>query len=975
MADPLLATDDVEVSAAAVEVEEAKDPAIDDARSRLASIVDQVEGCIDELATSPEVHELVSNHVLTAETLLESLLIMIDFGDEVEPPAWAAETRAAVDGFEVRISAIRELLKGAADDTKDQERLAALRAISEALAFPKDGPKVDLGDPSSPRCLIHQGELLKKGTKSFFRRDIARVMMLFDDVLVMADKGGSPRRPAAVQAVLFLKGVVVVDLASSEDVGEHAFQLNDSAGRSFVLVAPDAEAKQEWLQKLTRCLVNARVEERRGEEGEDEAGGGGGQVDGHRMSIRSMQHHLVQGTLHSAAMLGRTDILTQLLAKDGLTDRALNALDEGGMAPVHLAAHGGHATAVEMLLGAGASVDAPDDTERQLTALHIAVVNGCSARTETDASAAARFEGVVSTLLQRGADVNCIDIRNQTPLQTAISAFAAADVVRAEVRRIAVHLLKAGARVDMKDDSGASLLQLIVLTALENESGDGNAAAMAAATVLDKGAEVDARTPTDRRTVLHLVCSATVPIPRLLEVLLRYGARPNARDKSGATCLTLLAINAPAGAPSPALQLAVDTLCAHGARWEVAIRFQSELVEIADASAATWSYNAGGSGGAPSSSGDSPSAGHLTAEGVTISHAAALAATKDLRDRANYSRGESDAWTRAAPPQQAQRWAMILSGGIAVDWADDTSSTSCVLCAIKFSFMKRRHHCRKCGVLCCHECSSKTFPLAVKDSKDQSKLQRACDGCFNRLVTDTYRFSGQVPAAISGMDAKKSGGGGGGGSGGGSASGGGASGGGGAPSIPARPKAKTAPKRGRWHEPLRAQEWKTRLTMFYEQNCPNKLRDIPTILRKYKGQEPVMFTRVAEKYKVNLRMWEDENGWSPHAEEIKVPLADAAAQRRALLGGGGAPADDPSRAGKKTMAALGEARNALVDRGERINQMGACTISAHARAAFVASRTHSHTHTHTHTHTLPPFLPPANSRHVAVPRRECRQVP
>ena len=431
--------------------------------------------------------------------------------------------------------------------------------------------------------------------------------------------------------------------------------------------------------------------------------------------------------------------------------------------------------------------------------------------------------------------------------------------------------------------------------------------------------------------------------PRLLEVLLRYGARPNATDKRGATSLLLLALNAPPGAPSAPLQRTVEVLCAHGARWETALRYQSELAEAAEVEG-------------------NHSAGHATAEGVTLPHAAALAALKTLRaSNPKWQRGESDAWSRAAPPTQATRWAMVLSGGMKLDWEDDSASLMCHLCASKFSFMKRRHHCRMCGVLCCHDCSSKKFPLAVvgaaKTKEAETKAQRACDGCFNRLSTDTYRFSGQLPAAIRGMDARPQ-------ASSSSIRGGAASassGGGGSaaaaaaarasPGLPKRPRgggggggkspakggssaaAAAAAARPAWRPALKAAEWKIRLTLFYEQHASGKVGDIPTILKKYAGHEPTMFGRVAGKYGVDLWMWEDEKGLYPHAVEVKGAGVDSGAQRSALLGGasgGSASAEElrknPSRAGKRTMAALGEARNALVDRGERLTEMSASRV-------------------------------------------------
>jgi ankyrin repeat protein len=43
------------------------------------------------------------------------------------------------------------------------------------------------------------------------------------------------------------------------------------------------------------------------------------------------------------------------------------------------------------------------------------------------------------------------------------------------------------------------------------------------------------------------------------------------------------------------------------------------------------------------------------------------------------------------------------------EWVDDVSSDSCLTCGSKFSFIKRKHHCRRCGVLTCQDCSYHQF--------------------------------------------------------------------------------------------------------------------------------------------------------------------------------------------------------------------------------------------------------------------------
>lgn len=99
----------------------------------------------------------------------------------------------------------------------------------------------------------------------------------------------------------------------------------------------------------------------------------------------------------------------------------------------------------------------------------------------------------------------------------------------------------------------------------------------------------------------------------------------------------------------------------------------------------------------------------------------------------------------------------------------DDSGNNCLICDSGFTMLKRKHHCRHCGVLVCQACSNKKFPLfkppasakgADSDDDDATAAsfglrrmgmssnaspdaaaaanvveERTCDGCFNRLCT------------------------------------------------------------------------------------------------------------------------------------------------------------------------------------------------------------------------------------------------
>ena len=62
-------------------------------------------------------------------------------------------------------------------------------------------------------------------------------------------------------------------------------------------------------------------------------------------------------------------------------------------------------------------------------------------------------------------------------------------------------------------------------------------------------------------------------------------------------------------------------------------------------------------------------------------------------------------------------------------WADDSEVLNCNTCAKAFSVTVRRHHCRNCGQIFCHDCSSKQAPLEAN-----KKSVRVCDSCYNELT-------------------------------------------------------------------------------------------------------------------------------------------------------------------------------------------------------------------------------------------------
>ncbi|KAJ7440520.1 hypothetical protein B0H11DRAFT_1883112 [Mycena galericulata] len=87
-------------------------------------------------------------------------------------------------------------------------------------------------------------------------------------------------------------------------------------------------------------------------------------------------------------------------------------------------------------------------------------------------------------------------------------------------------------------------------------------------------------------------------------------------------------------------------------------------------------------------------------------------------------------------------------------WKNDQETNYCEICSARFTLFKRRHHCRRCGGIFCHECSSRTAPLLEKASTHSTlftmfksrasrvSIVRVCDDCCNKGVDlISHRFS------------------------------------------------------------------------------------------------------------------------------------------------------------------------------------------------------------------------------------------
>ncbi|KAK2466324.1 hypothetical protein APHAL10511_001966 [Amanita phalloides] len=142
----------------------------------------------------------------------------------------------------------------------------------------------------------------------------------------------------------------------------------------------------------------------------------------------------------------------------------------------------------------------------------------------------------------------------------------------------------------------------------------------------------------------------------------------------------------------------------------------------------TFQYPATGVEDYPSSSG-SLSTDHMTRSGISRGPV-------DLTPQLSQA-PEFRIPTREAPQASLSSRHILQQSGL---WERDEEVSNCRDCKRRFGFLTRKHHCRKCGLIFCDNCSAfRTLldpPLVVHEkghveSSNSSNLQRVCRACYS----------------------------------------------------------------------------------------------------------------------------------------------------------------------------------------------------------------------------------------------------
>ncbi|KAE9005829.1 hypothetical protein PF005_g12858 [Phytophthora fragariae] len=79
----------------------------------------------------------------------------------------------------------------------------------------------------------------------------------------------------------------------------------------------------------------------------------------------------------------------------------------------------------------------------------------------------------------------------------------------------------------------------------------------------------------------------------------------------------------------------------------------------------------------------------------------------------------------------------LLKWGLIKPWAEDHEALECGCCHNAFTFYRRKHHCRECGVIICNDCSMSR--AVVEGTEGRARL---CDKCVKGSIPDLLDLLG-----------------------------------------------------------------------------------------------------------------------------------------------------------------------------------------------------------------------------------------
>jgi ankyrin repeat protein len=446
-------------------------------------------------------------------------------------------------------------------------------------------------------------------------------------------------------------------------------------------------------------------------------------------------HSILQGTIYSAAYLNNVSQLRLFIKKNELKGISIDTPDKSGMNALHWAVFNGHEVCVRVLLDHGADVDVLQTGSNSPFLL----------------AAAKGYESIGRILINRGANVK---LRNEKEKNSVLMSVLFGHSTKG-LSWFLHALNNYGIDLNEYDARGSAPLHVC---AEKNLSGP-------IKVLVDAGANVNIVHKRNSLTPLQTACSHASPDVETIRAFLDKGAYPNWHDPQGRTAFDIVLHKQ-------------QSKTSYSSTENSNAKSLNDALKDMESLESSLILNSNVSSNSLSSSNDIKDGKKWRSMENTIEKVGDYAVKSlpvlleigkkggrfDVKDleilRPSFRLCIFEAhevWEKKIEPEKFVEFVLLReNSGEDIklrkeNWIKDKSSTFCQLCTDTFGLTNRRHHCRRCGVITCDNCSTKRLQLSCledqsvslssRDKKKEEKQERVCDGCYNRLCYDSTQPS------------------------------------------------------------------------------------------------------------------------------------------------------------------------------------------------------------------------------------------
>uniref|UniRef100_A0AAV1VAA5 FYVE-type domain-containing protein n=1 Tax=Peronospora matthiolae TaxID=2874970 RepID=A0AAV1VAA5_9STRA len=113
----------------------------------------------------------------------------------------------------------------------------------------------------------------------------------------------------------------------------------------------------------------------------------------------------------------------------------------------------------------------------------------------------------------------------------------------------------------------------------------------------------------------------------------------------------------------------------------------------------------------------------------------------DFSDKTQFLKCDNPS-RRLVPTEKCSTDGLFLNAAFPPQWVKDDFIEACGLCNVEFGLLKRKHHCRSCGLIFCGHCAA-TFDRVVK--LGYIEPVRLCNDCTTTIQSENDFFEKFLP--------------------------------------------------------------------------------------------------------------------------------------------------------------------------------------------------------------------------------------